>query len=225
MAGTHDFDEEPRNATVLVSINGRLRPRAEALVSVFDSGFLMGDGVWEGLRLYNGKVPFLDAHLDRLYEGAKALDLNIGKTRAELVEAIYATTRANEMSSGVHIRLMVTRGLKRTPFQGPSVNIGAPTIVVAAEWNTDYFDPTNFVLSMDLNDVPGYGPLSIEMGLSSKISGPMPWYGTGEIVWGPGMPFGDGVSQTGTWSAQIVPAPGAIALLGLGGLARRRRRD
>ena len=147
MATTHDFGDDRRNETVLVSINGQLRPRAEAMVSIFDSGFLMGDGVWEGLRLYNGKVPFLDAHLDRLFEGAQALDLRIGKTRAELTEAIYATTRANEMVSGVHIRLMVTRGLKRTPFQGPSVNIGQPTVVVAAEWK----DPDPSVYTRGLN--------------------------------------------------------------------------
>ena len=148
MAGTHDFDEEPRNATVLVSINGRLRPRAEAMVSVFDSGFLMGDGVWEGLRLYNGKVPFLDAHLDRLYEGAKALDLDIGRSRAELTDLVYETTRANQMQSGVHIRLMVTRGLKKTPFQGPSVNIGGPTVVVAAEWKSP--DPSVYARGLNL---------------------------------------------------------------------------
>ncbi len=132
--GTHDHGVDERNAKVLVYVNGVLRPRAEATVSVFDSGFLMGDGVWEGLRLYNGKVPFLDEHLDRLFQGAKALDLDIGMDRAALTEAIYETTRANEMGSGVHIRLMVTRGLKSTPFQGTTVNVGAATVVIAAEW-------------------------------------------------------------------------------------------
>ena len=148
MASTHDCGDDRRNETVLVSINGQLRPRAEAVVSVFDSGFLMGDGVWEGLRLYNGKVPFLDAHLDRLFEGARALDLDIGQSRAELTSAVYATTRANEMVSGVHIRLMVTRGLKRTPFQGPSVNIGQPTVVVAAEWKSP--DPSVYTRGLNL---------------------------------------------------------------------------
>jgi len=132
--GTHDHGVDERNGKVLVYVNGVLRPRAEATVSVFDSGFLMGDGVWEGLRLYNGKVPFLDEHLDRLFQGAKALDLDIGMDRAALTEAIYETTRANEMGSGVHIRLMVTRGLKSTPFQGTTVNVGAATVVIAAEW-------------------------------------------------------------------------------------------
>jgi branched-chain amino acid aminotransferase len=131
---THDHQSDDRNGNVLVYVDGDLLPRAEAKVSVFDSGFLMGDGIWEGLRLYNGRVPYLDAHLDRLFEGAKALDIDIGMNRAELTEAVYETTRANDMRSGVHIRLMVTRGLKSTPFQGPSVNIGSPTVVVAAEW-------------------------------------------------------------------------------------------
>jgi branched-chain amino acid aminotransferase len=132
--GTHDHGTDGRNADVLVYINGVLRPRAEAMVSVFDSGFLMGDGVWEGLRLYNGRVPFLDEHLDRLFQGAKALDLEIGMDRSALTEAIYETTRANNMKEGVHIRLMVTRGLKSTPFQGTSVNVGAATVVIAGEW-------------------------------------------------------------------------------------------
>jgi len=133
-SGTHDHQSDPRNERVLVYLNGEIVPRDQARVSIFDSGFLMGDGVWEGLRLHNGQVPYLDAHLSRLFEGAKALDLNIGMNRADLTNAIYQTTRANKMCNGVHIRLMVTRGLKVTPFQGPSVNRGPATVVVAAEW-------------------------------------------------------------------------------------------
>jgi branched-chain amino acid aminotransferase len=104
------------------------------MVSVLDSGFILGDGVWEGLRLHRGRVAFLDEHLDRLFEGAMAIDLDIGKSRRELTELIYATTEANRMVDGVHIRLMVTRGLKKTPFQGKSANIGASTIVVIPEY-------------------------------------------------------------------------------------------
>ena len=133
-SGTHDHQSDPRNDRVLVYLNRSLVPRDRALVSVFDSGFLMGDGVWEGLRLHNWRVPYLDAHLDRLFEGAKALDLDIGMDRASLTEAIYQTTEANHMRNGVHIRLMVTRGLKSTPFQGPSVNVGKASLVIAAEW-------------------------------------------------------------------------------------------
>lgn len=132
--GPHAHAEDPRNANVLVWMNGKLVPRDEAKVSVLDSGFLMGDGVWEGLRVYNRKVPYLNAHLRRLAEGAKALDLDIGMDAHALAAAVAATIAANDMISGVHIRLMVTRGLKRTPFQGPSVNVGQPTVVVLAEW-------------------------------------------------------------------------------------------
>ena len=131
--GTHAFSDDPRNQSVLVYVNGQMLPRGEAVVSVFDSGFLMGDGVWEGMRLHNGRIAFLDRHLDRLYEGAKAIDLDIGMSREALSRALYDTLTANGMESGVHIRLMVTRGLKSTPFQSPSVNVGGPTVVVIAE--------------------------------------------------------------------------------------------
>ncbi|MEE2830159.1 MAG: aminotransferase class IV, partial [Myxococcota bacterium] len=134
--GPHAHPGDPRNQSLLVYVNGELVQRDEARVSVFDSGFLMGDGIWEGLRLYNGRVPYLDAHLDRLFEAARSVDIDIGLTREELTEAIYRTTEANSMRSGVHLRLMVTRGVKSTPFQGPSVNLGQPTVVVTAEWKT-----------------------------------------------------------------------------------------
>ena len=130
----HDCVEDPRNANVLIHLNGTLVPRAQAMVSIFDSGFLMGDGVWEGLRVHHGHIPYLDAHLKRLFQGARAIDLDIGKTAQELRFALKETIEANKMQDGVHIRLMVTRGLKRTPFQGPSVNVGQPTIVIAAEY-------------------------------------------------------------------------------------------
>jgi len=132
--GPHAHAVDDRNAGVLIYLNGALVPREQARVSVFDSGFLMGDGVWEGLRLYSRRVPFLDAHLDRLFENAKALDIDIGMDREALTAAVYQTTEANDMVDGVHIRLMVTRGLKHTPFQGPSVNVGPATVVIAAEW-------------------------------------------------------------------------------------------
>lgn len=125
--------EDPRNATIRIWVNGALKPRAEALVSVFDSGFVLGDGVWEGLRVSGGHPAFLDAHLDRLYEGARALMIDIGLDRAELTRAIYATLAANDMRDGVHARLMVTRGVKRTPYQDPRVTVGPATVVIVAE--------------------------------------------------------------------------------------------
>ncbi|HRI17181.1 MAG TPA: aminotransferase class IV [Burkholderiaceae bacterium] len=131
----HDFHDDPRNAAILIWVNGALKPRAEAVVSVFDSGFVLGDGVWEGLRVVGGHPVFLDAHLDRLFEGAKAIALDIGLTRAELTQALVDTLAANGMTGdGVHIRLMVTRGVKRTPYQDPRVTVGPATVVVIAEW-------------------------------------------------------------------------------------------
>lgn len=132
--GTHEYQADPRNENVLVSVNGELKPRDEATVSVFDSGFILGDGVWEGLRLHDGGIPFLDRHLDRLFEGAKAIDMDIGLSREVLVERILETLRANAMRDGVHIRLMVTRGIKATPYQDPRVTISPATIVIIPEF-------------------------------------------------------------------------------------------
>ena len=134
--GTHEYADDPRNANIKIYINGELCPRDKAAVSVFDSGFILGDGVWEGLRLHRGSIAFLDQHLDRLYEGAKAIDLDIGLDRRELTAAIHKTLDANGMTDGVHIRLMVTRGIKATPYQDPRVTIGAATIVIIPEHKT-----------------------------------------------------------------------------------------
>ena len=134
MKGTHEYEDDPRNATILININGELFPRAEAKISVFDSGFILGDGVWEGLRVHKGKIAFLAEHLDRLFEGAKALDMDIGITRSEMSDRLYDTLRANSMQEGVHIRLMVTRGVKATPYQDPRVTISPATIVIIPEF-------------------------------------------------------------------------------------------
>jgi branched-chain amino acid aminotransferase len=131
--GTHDHSDDPRNAHVLVWVNGELLPRERAVVSVFDSGFVLGDGVWEGLRVRGGHPAFLETHLDRLHEGAQAILMDIGLSRAELTEAVYATLAANEMTDGVHVRLMVTRGVKSTPYQDPRVTVGPATVVIIAE--------------------------------------------------------------------------------------------
>ncbi|MBV9884749.1 MAG: aminotransferase class IV [Sphingomonadaceae bacterium] len=131
--GTHDSKADPRNATILIDVNGALKPRGEATVSVFDSGFVLGDGVWEGLRVHKGRIAFLDAHLDRLYEGAKAIALDVGLDRNALVRRLYATLDANDMEEGVHIRLMVTRGIRSTPYQDPRVVVSPATIVIIPE--------------------------------------------------------------------------------------------
>jgi branched-chain amino acid aminotransferase len=132
--GTHEYADDPRNADVLVSVNGKLVPRAQAVVSVFDSGFILGDGIWEGLRVHSGGIAFLNQHLERLYEGAKAIDLDIGVTPDALRRRLFDCLQANAMEDGVHIRLMVTRGLKATPYQDPRMTVGAATIVIIPEY-------------------------------------------------------------------------------------------
>jgi len=136
MKGTHDYQDDPRNAAILIDINGELLPRAQATVSVFDSGFILGDGIWEGLRVHAGRIAFLQQHLDRLYEGAKALDIEMEISREALSERLYTTLKANDMHDGVHIRLMVSRGTKATPYQDPRVTISPPTIVIIPEYKT-----------------------------------------------------------------------------------------
>lgn len=130
---THQAAEDIRNEDILIWVNGRLAPRAEAVVSVYDSGFMLGDGVWEGLRLYDGVWAFLDEHLDRLFEAAKAIDLDIGMDRAGVREALLETQTANGMTTDVHARLMVTRGVKSRPFQHPSLSRSGPTFVIIME--------------------------------------------------------------------------------------------
>lgn len=132
-SSTHDALEDERNANILIYLDGELLPRDQAKVSVYDSGFMLGDGIWEGLRVQDGVPYFLEEHLDRLYEAALYIDLEIGLTRAELSQAIRDTLEANEMTSDVHIRLMVTRGRKRKPFQHPHLSVFGSTVVIIAE--------------------------------------------------------------------------------------------
>ncbi len=136
MKGTHDYRDDPRNASILIDINGELYPRDQAKVSVFDSGFVLGDGIWEGLRVHKGKIAFLDQHLNRLYEGAKAIDMEMDVSTEELERRLRDCLQANDMTDGVHIRLMVTRGVKATPYQDPRVTISPPTIVIIPEYKT-----------------------------------------------------------------------------------------
>ncbi|MGI9299096.1 MAG: aminotransferase class IV [Luminiphilus sp.] len=131
---THTYSPDDRNSSILININGELIPREKATVSVFDSGFILGDGIWEGLRVHQGTIPFLSQHLKRLWEGAKALDLDMGISRDALADRLFQTLIANNMRDHVHIRLMVTRGIKSTPYQDPAVTISGPTIVIIPEY-------------------------------------------------------------------------------------------
>jgi branched-chain amino acid aminotransferase len=134
MPGSQDYEEDPRNENVIVYVNSKLVPRREAVVSVFDAGFSLGDGIWESFRLHHGRLPFADRHLDRLFAGAQAIKLEIGLTREQILAALRETIVANEMDDGAHIRLMITRGTKRTPAQDPRLTVGPATVVIVAEW-------------------------------------------------------------------------------------------
>ena len=135
-ASAQAYKPDMRNEQVQVYVNGAFFPRDKAVVSVFDAGFALGDGVWEGLRLVKGKLISLDAHMDRLFEGARAIDLDIGMDRAGVIKAVQDTLDKNGMTDGAHIRLMVTRGIKKTPNQDPRFALGKPTIVIVAEYKT-----------------------------------------------------------------------------------------
>ena len=130
---THQAEEDARNEDILIYLNGQIVPKAQAVVSVYDSGFMLGDGIWEGLRLYDGTWAFLDDHLDRLFEASKAIDLDIGMTRDALISALLETQKANGMTTDAHARLMITRGPKTRPFQHPSLSQSGPTITIIME--------------------------------------------------------------------------------------------
>ncbi|MCV3271308.1 D-amino acid aminotransferase [Roseobacter sinensis] len=130
---THDAEDDPRNASLQIFLNGSLVPREEARVSVYDSGFMLGDGMWEGLRMYDGVWAFFDAHMDRLFDSCKAVSLEIGMSRDEIRRALDATAAANGMTTDAHCRFMVTRGVKAKPFQHPGLSRSGPTVVAIVE--------------------------------------------------------------------------------------------
>ncbi len=131
--GTHNAIADPRNENVLISINGELFPRNEAKISVFDSGYLVGDGIWEGLRLHHGVLVFWDEHMDRLWQGAASVGMDLKMTRQDLYKAVKKVLDANDMEDGVHVRIMITRGIKKTPSQDPRLTISGPNVVIIAE--------------------------------------------------------------------------------------------
>lgn len=132
--GTHEYIEDPRNKSVLISINGDLFPREEAKISVFDAGFLLGDGVWESFRLHEGNLVFFEEHIDRLFKGAKSISLSIGRNREEITREVERVIEANGMEDEVHIRLVISRGIKPTPYQAPWVISSIPTMVILPEF-------------------------------------------------------------------------------------------
>lgn len=165
--GVHDYVYDERNANIKVSINGELKHRDEATVSVFESGYLLGDGVWEGLRVHKGGVAFLDEHLKRLYAGAKTIDMDIGLTAEELSQQLFDCLKAQDMTEGVHIRLMVTRGVKKTPYQGPRFTITPPTIVIIPEYKSPVPEIQATGVSLFTTHVRRTGPAEQDQKLNS----------------------------------------------------------
>jgi branched-chain amino acid aminotransferase len=165
--GVHDYLTDPRNADILISVNGDLKKRDEAVVSVFDSGYILGDGVWEGLRVTDGGIAFLPEHLKRLWAGAKTIDMDIGLTKDELTARLMDCLKANGMDDGVHIRLMVTRGIKKTPYQGPRFTITKPTIVMIPEYKTPVPEIVNTGVTLFTVHVRRTGPAEQDQKLNS----------------------------------------------------------
>ncbi len=130
---THQAEDDARNENIFIYVNGELKPKKAAVISVYDSGFMLGDGVWEGVRLYNGTWAFLDDHLDRLIEASKAIDLDLGLNRESVKKALLETQVANNMTNDAHARIMFTRGVKVRPFQHPSLSVSGPTFVIIME--------------------------------------------------------------------------------------------
>ena len=130
---THQSEEDIRNEDILIYLNGKILPKNEAVVSVYDSGFMLGDGVWEGLRLYNNRWAFCDEHIDRLFEAALAIDLDIGLSKSDVIDALIKTQNSNGMANNAHARLMITRGPKKRPFQHPALSQDGPTFVIIME--------------------------------------------------------------------------------------------
>lgn len=161
------YVSDPRNEKVLVYIDGQLLPRDRAMVSVFDSGFVLGDGVWEGLRLKRGRIIQLEAHLDRLFEGAGSIALDIGRNRDEISAAIDDTLAANGMADGAHIRLMVSRGMKSTPNQDPRFVIGKATLAIVAEYKTPRPESKSRGLSLFTSTFRTSGPDVFDLRLNS----------------------------------------------------------
>ena len=142
-----DHEIDSRNKNIQIYINGSFYHRDEAKISVYDSGFLMGDGIWEGLRLVNNKWIFIDEHIDRLFEGCKAIDLDIKMTKEDIVNALDETKAINNMSNEVHARLMITRGNKSKPFQQPHLSESGINIVIIMEHSKPSTDLKNITMA------------------------------------------------------------------------------
>jgi len=134
MVSSHDFVDDKRNKNIKIYINGKFYKRKDAKISVFDSSTMLGDGIWDSLRYHNNNFIFLKEHLDRLYKDAKLIDLKIHLNRKKISEALIKTIKINKMKTNVHLRIIVSRGIKSTPYQSPKVTISKPTIIIIPEY-------------------------------------------------------------------------------------------
>ena len=169
---SHSYIKNEKNADIFINIDGKLFPRSEAKVSVFDSGFLLGDGVWEGIRLHKNKLVFIDEHLDRLYKSANGISLNIPLSKEEIVREIFKVLQKNKMVDDVHIRLIISRGEKITPYQNPNANIGPITMVIIPEFKKT--DPKTYKNGIRIGRVstlrPPHSILSTHLNTLSKLN-------------------------------------------------------
>ncbi|WP_025898825.1 D-amino acid aminotransferase [Sneathiella glossodoripedis] len=164
---THTAELDPRNDSLKIFVNGNIVDKSQAVVSVYDAGFMLGDGIWEGIRLYNGKWAFVDEHLDRLFGASKALDMDLGLDRAGFIKALNDTAQANNMTHNVHARLMVTRGIKDKPFQDPRLSTTGPTIVIIMEHSKPASDLMNTGIKLHTVPVVRGMPMSQDPKLNS----------------------------------------------------------
>ncbi|MEL7165450.1 MAG: aminotransferase class IV [Pseudomonadota bacterium] len=156
---THNAAADDRNDHIHIYVDGQIVPKAEAMVSVYDSGFMLGDGIWEGVRVHDGHIPFLDDHLDRLFEAAAYTEIDIGLDRGGLKQAVRETLAANDITTDAHIRLMVTRGRKAKPFQHPHLSLWGSTIVIIAEHSVP--DDSVLTRGIRLHTVPHHRGLPL----------------------------------------------------------------
>ena len=172
MASTHDYIKDSRNENILIYINGKYFTRSKASISVFDSGFLLGDGVWEGIRLHNNRLVHLKEHINRLFDGAKTISLEIHMTKDEIINEVWETLKKNEMKTDTHIRLIISRGIKSTPYQHPKVTISPPTIVIIPEYKKP--NPSLYIKGLSIGRVPNVRPndfiLSPQYNTLSKLN-------------------------------------------------------